>query len=82
MARHRGPQNGVVKRRELDRNAVPTGQPCNTPRKVRYTSKREAKHQTVRHPELGLSAYRCVCGFWHVTSCDADGRAEARERRT
>lgn len=81
MTRRHGPKEGVVKRRELNRVAVPTGQPCNTPTKVRYTSKREARHQSARHPDLGLSAYRCACGFWHVTSCDADGRAAARKRR-
>lgn len=43
---------------------------CQTPLKIRYLSRREAKLARTRLKGRGkgqlLQAYRCDCGFWHL----------------
>jgi len=55
---------------------------CPTPDKLKFEGRRVAVHEAKKRRCLGkFRPYRCVCGFWHLTTISAAGRASARKKR-
>lgn len=47
--------------------------PCITPEKDRFTTREHAVAEAARRTHYArFSAYRCACGYWHLTRHEVD----------
>lgn len=54
---------------------------CPNPGKARFWNRNFAKRHARRHRGTPQHPYQCACGFWHLTSSSAEGRASWRDAK-